>query len=396
MTALLNSEIGHSAIGKEEEESKLTSYIQDSEKMNIAVLAPDIQKSQTVFSIEGESIRYGLTAVKNVGEGAAEAIIKARDEKGPFKNWEDFILRIDLHAANRKVLESLIKAGAFDSFGENYLSLRAELLAKLDNSLVLAGSKNNDASIGQGLLFEMHEIADTNSAAIKFAPLSEHDALSFEKEVLGYYLSGHPLTKHQHDLAAFSQYRLDKLPQGGPDLRNSPQVRLAGIVTNARKLVSKEKKELYARFKLEDLYGQVDVVVFPNGYKNGLAKYIVPNNFIVVKGKLQGRDNSNEVIAEEIVSIDEAKQSYVPFSGAIRLKLLSAGLEGETLDKIKGVLREFPGKSPVFLDVSVNANEEYSIETGLNVKYTDTFIAEIEKIIGSDSLFMESQQQRND
>jgi len=389
----LNSEIGHSAIGKEEEESKLNGYLEDSEKMKISILPPDIQKSEAQFSIEDGNIRYGLTAIKNVGEGAAESIIKARKEKGAYKSWDDFILGIDLHAANRKVLESLIKAGAFDAFGESYLSLRSELLSRLDDSLQLAGSKHNDASVGQGLLFEMHEIADTKPNGIKFSALSEHDALAFEKEVLGFYLSGHPLSKHQHDLAAYSQYRLDRLPQGGADIRSSPQVRLAGIVANAKKLVSKEKKELYARFKLEDLHGQVDVVVFPNGYKNGLSKYIVPNNFVVIKGKLSGRDNSNEIIAEEIVSIDEAKQKYVPYAGAIRLKLLTAGLEGETLEKIKSVLKDFPGNSPVFLDISLNSNEEYSVETGLNVKYTDEFISEIEKIIGSDSLIMESQKQ---
>ena len=393
MTALLNSEIGHSAIGKEEEESKFVTYLADAEKLKIAVLPPDIQKSKPKFSIEEENIRYGLSAIKNVGDGAAESIVRSF-EKGPFKSWEDFIMRVDLHAANRKVLESLIKAGAFDGFGENYFYIRAELLAKLDRSLDLAGSQSRDSSVGQGSLFEMSEMSHTKINAPKFEALSEHDALAFEKEVLGFYLSGHPLTKHQNDLVAYSQYRLDRLPQGGLDPRSSPLIRVAGIVTNARKLVSKSKNELYARFKLEDLNGQIDVVVFPSGYKNGLAKYITPNNFVVVKGRLSGRDNGNELLAEEILSIEEAKQKFVPYSGTIRLKIMPAGLENEVLEKIKNVIKEFPGKSPVVLDVKIGASEEYSIETDLAVKYSDQFISEIEKIVGPDSLEMETQQQK--
>ncbi|MCX5782400.1 MAG: DNA polymerase III subunit alpha [Elusimicrobia bacterium] len=393
MAALLNSEIGHSAIGKDEEESKLATYLTDSEKMKIKILPPDIQFSEPRFSIENGNIRYGLTAIKNVGEGVAESITNSRKEKGPFKNWQDFIMRAYLHAANRKVLESLIKAGAFDSFGESYLFTRADLMTKLDKSLELAGSKNQDASIGQGLLFEMTEISDTKINGIKVDAWSEHDALSNEKEVLGFYLSGHPLTKHQQDLLCYSQYRLDRLPQGGADPRSSPLIRVAGIITNAKKLVSKAKNESYARFRLEDLNGQIDVVVFPSSYKNGLSKYIVPNNFVVVKGRLSGRDSGNELLAEEIMSIDEAKQKFAPYVGTIRLKISSAGLETETLENIKTIIKKYPGKSPVVLDVLVAANEEYSIETDLKVKYTDEFLKDIEKIIGPDSWEMETQQQ---
>ena len=378
---------------KEEEESKFVTYLEDSEKMKISVLPPDIQRSGPKFSIEAGSIRYGLTAIKNVGEGAAESIINSLKEKGPFKSWEDFVMRVDLHAANRKVLESLIKAGAFDGFGESYFYTRAELLSKLDRSLDLVGSQSRDSSVGQGLLFEMSEMSDTKINAPKFEPLSEHDTLAFEKEVLGFYLSGHPLTKHHNDLVAYSQYRLDRLPQGGQDPRSSPLIRVAGIITNVKKLVSKSKNEMYARFRLEDLNGQIDVVVFPSGYKNGLAKYIVPNNFVVLKGRLSGRDNGNELLAEEIVSIDEAKQKFVPYSGTIRLKIMPAGLENEMLEKIKNVIKEFPGKSPVVLDVKVGTGEEYSIETDLSVKYSDLFISEIEKIVGPDALEMETQRQ---
>jgi len=385
LTALLNSEIGRSAVAKEDEESKLATYIQDAEKFGIKLLAPDVQHSEARFSIENGAIRFGLTAVKNVGDGAAESIVALRGEKGPFKSWEDFISRIDLHAANRKTLESLIKAGAFDSFGESYVYTRSEFTAKLDKSLEWAQSQNNDSAIGQGSLFEAKELNGNIDSNVKVEPWTEHDALSFEKEVLGFYLSGHPLAQHQHELVAFSQYRLDRLPQGGDDPRSSPMVRLAGMIANAKKLVTKEKKEQYARFKLEDLNGEIEVVVFPRSYAGGMAKYIVPNSLVVVKGRLSGKDSTNELLAEEIMTMEEAKQKLVPYSGIIHLRLSSAGLEDNTLDKIKDVIKNHPGESGVTLDVAVPGQGEYSIVTDLAVKYSQKFFSDIEELLGQDS-----------
>ncbi|MFC1501743.1 DNA polymerase III subunit alpha, partial [Elusimicrobiota bacterium] len=391
MTALLNSEIGHSVIGKEDEESKLVGYIQDSEKMGIKILPPDVQKSMEIFSIEGKSIRFGLTAVKNVGGVAAENIVATRKKDGSFASWDDLINKIDPRTTNRKTLESLIKAGAFDSFGESYTSIRAELMTKLDKSLSSAGSRKSDADRGQGLLFQASEMSDNTNGFIKFEPWSEHDALLFEKEVLGFYLSGHPLAQHQRDLIAYSQYRLDNLPPGSTDPRSGPLIRVAGMITNAKKLITKAKKEQYARFKLEDLHGQIEVVVFPKSYKNGLSKYININEFVVVKGRLSGRDDGNELLAEEILSIDEAKKTLIPYSKTIHLKLTSAGLEEETLDKLKSIISEHPGKSPVVLDIST-PGDEYLVKTDMKAKYSDKFFQEIEQIIGPDSWEMRPAQ----
>jgi DNA polymerase-3 subunit alpha len=385
MTALLNSEIGRSVTGKEDEESKLSTYIQDSDKIGIKLLVPDVQNSQEKFSIEGESIRFGLTAVKNVGEGGAESIVRARADKGSFKSWEEFMGRVDLHAANRKTLESLIKAGAFDCFGTNYLSTRAELMAKLDSSLESAQSQNKDLVIGQGSLFEPEAFAPHIDSKIKVEPWSEHDTLSFEKEVLGFYLSGHPLAQHQHELVAYSQYRLDKLPPGAEDSRSAPLVRLAGMIANAKKLVTKEKKEPYARFKLEDIYGEIEVVVFPKSYAAGMAKYIVPGAIVVVKGRLVGRDGSNELLAEEMMTMHEAKQRIAPLSGSIHIKLSPVGLEDNSIDKIKQIIGAHPGQSPVILDVSVPNQGEYAIDTAMSVKYSQKFFADIENLLGQDS-----------
>jgi DNA polymerase-3 subunit alpha len=382
MTALLNSEIGHSAIGKEEEECKLVTYAQEAETMDIKILPPDIQMSETRFAIEGPNIRFGLVAIKNVGEGAVESIIEARRQKGKFKSWEDFISRIDIHAANRKVLESLIKAGACDCFGENRLATRAELMAKLDTSLDWAGSQKQDLSIGQGLLFDAQEFSASLDANVKVEPWSEHTALANEKEVLGFYLSGHPLAQHRLDLLAYSQYRLDRLPPAPADSRGAPLIRIVGMISSAKKLITKEKKEQYARFKLEDLHGEIEVVVFPKSYRNGLAKYITLNNIVVVKGRLSCRETESELLAEEIMTLEDAKRILPSYVGAIRLKLTTTGLDNTLLDRIKAVIKQHPGQLPVFLDIAVPGQGDYTIETTMNVKYEQKFFQEIEKVLG--------------
>ncbi len=210
--------------------------------------------------------------------------------------------------------------------------------------------------------------------------------LSYEKEVLGFYLSGHPLAQHKHDLLVYSKYRLDKLPKPADDPRHSPLIRVAGMISSAKKLVTKEKKEQYARFKLEDLFGEIEVVVFPKSYKNGLAKYIVPNNIVVVKGRLAGRDSQNELLAEEIMSLDEAKQWLPTFAGNVHIKMTATALEDELLDNVKKVISTHPGSSPVVFEISTVGQGEYCIETQLLVKSSDKFLRDIEKLLGSESV----------
>ncbi len=386
MTALINSEIGHGVTGKDDEESKLVSYIHEAEDMGFTILPPDIRTSRPRFAMENGGIRFGLTAIRNVGDGAAEDIAAAREGGTPFNTWEEFVGKIDPRASNRKVLESLIKAGACDCFGESRAYTRAELMAKLDTSLQWAGARKQDESIGQGSLFDTAEIVSRpNGPDVKTEPWTEHDTLAQEKEVLGFYLSGHPLAQHQHDLTAYSQYGLDKLPQPSVDTRAAPLIRLAGMIASARKLITREKKEQYARFKLEDLNGEIEAVVFPKAYKNGLARYIEPNTLVVVKGKLSGRDGGSELLVEEMMTMDEARQRLTPYISAIRLKLSSAGLESGLLDKLRHILNEHPGKSPVVLDVTMPGHGEYEIETEYAVRYNEKFCRDVEKILGPGS-----------
>ena len=294
MAALLTSEIGHSAIGKEED-SKLVVFINEAEAMGMKVLPPDVQKSFSAFSIEDNAIRFGLLAVKNVGTGAVDSIVEARKTGGPFQSFEEFFQRVDLHQANRKVMESLIKSGAFDGFSSEPAQRRGRIFFSSSTRSWPAppkcGKKSRAARIRSSVgrkwpspksnqRRDDHSDGGPRDSRIGW---SEHELLANEKEVLGFYLSGHPLARFQTELNLFSSHRLNKLPSSGS------VVRVAGMLSNVRRLVTKAKKEPYARCRFEDLDSEVDLIVFPKAYASGISQFLKPSDMVVVTGKVNRR-----------------------------------------------------------------------------------------------------------
>ena len=409
MTALLTSEIGHSAIGKEED-SKLVVFINEAGEMGIQVLPPDVQKSFSEFSIEypspspltGEraagaqgagAIRFGLLAVKNVGTGAVESMVQARKAGGAFLSLEDFCRRIDLRQANRKVLESLVKSGAFDGLAaEPAQKSRARLLMELDGVMARSAKIREEAQSGQDSLFGWDEMAPakTNGAGERgsegagergnaaAAGWSEQELLACEKEVLGFYLSGHPLARFQSELNLFSSHRLNKLPSSGS------AVRLAGMISNVRRLVTKARKEPYARCRFEDLDGEVDLIVFPKAYAGGISPLLKPSAMVVVTGKLNRRaeDGNPEILVEDMVPLESAREQYV---SELLVRMGAPGVEAKILEDLKDVLARYPGRCRVCLEVNTPPQGTVVVETDVTVKPTQELLAEIEKRLGHES-----------
>ncbi|MDR1122840.1 MAG: DNA polymerase III subunit alpha, partial [Endomicrobium sp.] len=313
LTALLNSEIGRSAV-KDNEESKLAVYLDDATLFGIKVLPPDIQYSDGQFKIEGLNIRFGLLAIKNIGEGLTQSIEQARLVSGKgikFKNWDDFLQRIDLKSTNKKAFECLAKSGALDSFGSERLETRASLLQSIDSSVNKAAKIKQEKESAQGFLFDSSETITSTSLFQKTKPLDIFEALEYEKEVLGFYLSGHPLALRKREITMYSNCRLDKLPEvkESVDFKTAKIIRVAGMIVSIKKFISKVKKEPYARIKIEDLYGRVDAVLFPKVFEKFEA-YLTQNNVIVAKGQLMGTQGQPEIIVEDIITIDEAKKKF--------------------------------------------------------------------------------------
>ncbi|MEW6557457.1 MAG: DNA polymerase III subunit alpha [Elusimicrobiota bacterium] len=407
-TALLSSEIGHTKISKEAE-NKIVEYIKDAQEFGIEIYPPDINKSFAKFTIEHKGIRFGLVAVKNVGEGAVDAIITAREKNGEFSSLADFIARVDLHLINKRVLESLCKAGVLD----NLLNKRAnmperdvfyeniEKIISQNAKYKKSNRKEHERIDNQASLFELAEInrnedkipSATPTQALEEIPKEkqwhEHQLLAFEKEVLGFYLSGHPLAKYSNEIKIYTKTSIADIK----NIKNSPSatsekggkvggggsVRVAGIVANLRRLTSK-KKEQYARFKLEDLDDEIDVVVFPKLFNEHCKDTLKMDEMLVVSGRLNADAEPPEIIADELVSFKNARRKLVR---KVIITISAVALEKSALAKLKEFLKQHHGVAKVeFNLIGHTSHTTTRILTPLEIEPNDTVVSGIEKIFG--------------
>jgi DNA polymerase-3 subunit alpha len=355
MTAVLTSEIGHSSIGAEDKENKLVTYLDEAKRMGLKILPPDVNKSESKFDIQEDGqIRFGLLAIKNVGSGAAESIVKAAREK-PFTSLDDLCARVDLHAINKKTIESLVKAGALDGLrpAEPAPAARARLLAEIEDVVGRQQRVKADLDKGQGLLFGSAPppapAPGAAAAGSGVKPLSEHDTLAFEREVLGFYISGHPLLAVKAQLRAAATHEVNQLL---PSV--TVPVRVAGMISKIRKMVSKKTGEPWVIVTLEDLTGEVTLLCFPRVYATGLAHLAKIGAFVSATGRLSFRGDdagnaaggSGEVIVDEMTPLDLAVSRF-----AKRLRLrCDATIGVEKLEALRDALELHRGPCAVVLE----------------------------------------------
>ncbi|MFN2520110.1 MAG: DNA polymerase III subunit alpha [Candidatus Limnocylindria bacterium] len=285
MTAVLSSNMGDS--------EKVAIAVAECRRLGTVVQPPDVNRSAFDFSIDGDDIRFGLGAVKNVGGGAIEGIVEARERGGPFKSLEDFCGRIDLQRCNKRVLESLIKCGACDSFGP-----RAAQLLHLDAALATALREQRDRATGQVGLFDLAE-----TSGITAGPLSGHEAnrkelLGWEKELIGIYLSEHPLQDVAARLGDVVTAYLAELRDAGEEL-----VTIACVVTSARKHVT-QKRQLMLFAQVEDLTGSAEVTVWPRTYE-ATSDLWNTDEILLVLARVEQRDDAPKLLCEHAVLFDE-------------------------------------------------------------------------------------------
>lgn len=380
MTACMNNEIGKSA------DSKIIEYIDDVKQFGIKTLPPDIRYSQSEFSVEGKNIRFGLLAIKNVGEGAAQNIVEAREKFGKFESFEDFLSKIDLSAVNKRAIECLCKAGVFDCFGKNKFEVRAKILDNIEATLQQAIKTKKEQNDSQGFLFGSDEISTATVSVMdkKIPPLDETVALEYEKEVLDFYLSGHPLEKYKRDMIAFSMYRLDTVPvpPENTTFETAKIIRVAGMITSLKHLTAKsDKTKTYATFRVEDMYGYLDCIVFHKLYEK-ISDKLQEKMIVVVKGKVLHDKGKPKLSIEEFYSMEEAKKKFPPFLGSLRIQVSAVALDDAMSDKILKTIEKYPGKSKVYLEIKDYKTEDYTIETEYTVKYSDECIKDLETLLG--------------
>src|SRR5438270_8087910 len=292
MAALLTSEMGDT--------DKIVKYIEECRAMGIQVVPPDVNVSAVQFSVAGDTVRFGLAAIKNVGEAAMQSILKSRSGEGTFRTLEDFCARVDLRLVNRRVVESLIKAGAFDS-----LSLtRAHLLATTDTALESGQRQQRDRAEGQGSFFEMMPAvapAARTSAPAAITPEREADQrLAFEKEVLGFYISGHPLARYRGVVEPLGVTTSGDLAAKG----HGSRVLLFGHANGLKETSTKGGNRM-AFFTLEDMDGTVEVTVFPEPFKSAAA-CLRSGEAVLVRGRVDDGDKGRVVLAEDVRLLPQA------------------------------------------------------------------------------------------
>ncbi|HXE91443.1 MAG TPA: DNA polymerase III subunit alpha [Terriglobales bacterium] len=371
MAALLTSETGST--------DKVVKYINECREMGISVEPPDINVSEANFTPHGSAIRFGLAAVKNVGHSAIDSILAARARLGRFHSLFEFCENVDLRLMNKRVLESLIKSGALDSLGR-----RAQLMEAVDRAIERGQKTQRDAEAGQhGLFGVFDEPGERSSDRLPDVPdWDEHQRLAGEKEVVGFFLTGHPLEKYRSKLADFRALDSDAIAA----LKQSTgrdEIHAGGVLANIRVQRSR-KGELYAQGTLEDMAGSVDVLVFPEAYRRlqDRLKLDVP---VLVRGAVRVEEGAApRLLISEITPLEEA-QPKLPRSLRIRIPLDVA--TEETIDALHNICRERRGDARVLFDVEREGDFMVVMEAeGYNVLPDRTFIARVEELCGRGSV----------
>ena len=327
-------------------------------------------------------IRFGLTAIKNVGVGAVEAIIKAREENGPFVNLFEFCCRVDLRAVNKKTIESLIQAGAFDSITKS----RAEVFDAVEKAMQYGQTTRVHLSKGQSSLFEAESSSrkvDRHFPPVPSTPAwSESEKLSREKAVLGFYVSGHPLRKYEMEMSAFTTAQF-----GNPAVvKSGSTVRVGGILTSIKKKIDK-KGNMMAFITMEDFTGKGEGIVFSDAYKQ-FSELLKEEAMILAVGKAEQNGDSLRIIVSEVYPMETVRERMTK---SIILNVRAGDLPESAINDLRKVAERYNGKYPCLFNVILPNNEKpVRLQSTRPVGATDEFFAEVEKILGPNSVKISS------
>jgi DNA polymerase III subunit alpha len=368
MAATLSSEIGNT--------DKIVKLIDDCRRAGIKVLPPDVNESGKDFTVIKGAIRFGLCAIKNVGESAIETVIRAREEAGKFINLFDFCRRVDLRLVNKKCLESLVQAGAFDSIQEH----RAQFHENIERAASFGQAHQNEHLNGQSSLFEAGS-KDANAVAFPalnaVPPWSESEKLTREKSVLGFYVSGHPLLKFEQEIKEFATVRF-----GDPSaLKSGSTVRACGIVTAVKKKIDKRNNTM-AFVTLEDFSGKGECVVFSDPY----AKYqqiLQPDSMVMVTGRGELNGDLLKIVVNEVTPMERVREK---FTKSIVLSINIDDIKEQTITHLRQVMEEYRGNCPCYFSVHDSTSTKMFRTTRFTVEPNGAFLDEVTRMLGRDNV----------
>ncbi|MCI0483648.1 MAG: DNA polymerase III subunit alpha [candidate division NC10 bacterium] len=370
MAALCTSEMGDT--------DKTVKYIEECRQMGIEILPPDVNESGSTFRVVGDKIRFGLVAVKNLGETAIQSILNARTTGGKFSSLHDFCERVDLRLVNKRVIESLIKCGAFDSLGYR----RSQLMAAVDQAMDAASVLLRDRAKGQVSLLEMLEggVGRAKTPQLHDMPEWSHaQRLTAEREIIGFYITGHPLSEYEALRKRHATVTTEELGS----LRDKEMITLCGIIT-AVKEISTKSGDRMAFVTIEDLRGSVESIVFPDLYR-GRMLALVKDNPVLVKGQVDIGEEAVKLLLTEVRPLSDLQQEP---EGELEIALRAEALSGEILRQIRTAVEGFAGPVPLRLRLHLDRATAVVIEAGegLTVRPVPELVSALERIAGPGSV----------
>lgn len=378
MAALISAEMGKS-------DNKLAFFMNEASAMNIEILPPDINRSDLRFVPEKHGdksgLRFGLAGIKNVGEAAACAMVAERKKNGSFAGLIDFCSRVDGQTANRRAIESLVRCGAFDSCGMH----RARVFNGIDHAMTLSASAQRDRRSGQTSLFDLADSGLSECAAAELPDCeswSESECLAGEKELLGVYMSGHPLTRY---LPLLEKYGMATTATFAT-LADKSLTRVGGILVSVVRKITKTSKESMAILQLGDADGGIEVMVWPDAYRS-YGEKLQPDAPVLVCGEVSLRDDPPKMIAFEVYPLEEAPAH---FAERVSLHLSAVGLDEARLGRVRELVRAHPGPVPLILCLQLPTGEKVFLEAGDNFRVMPgmDMIAEFEQEFGERSVYV--------
>jgi len=375
MAALLTSEM--------DDTDKIIKYMAECREMNIDVLPPDVNESGLDFTVSGDTIRFGLLAVKNVGGQAIESIIESRNSEGKFASLYDFCRRVDLRKVNKRVIESLIKCGAFDSTSVS----RAKMMAAMDKAVELGQLRQEEQRKGQMNIFDTIEEVELGDYVDEYPDVPEWDeaqSISCEKECLGFYLSGHPLFQYRDVLETVATTTSATIG----NRRDKETVRIAGIITAVREVMTK-KGDRMAFVTLEDLKGMMEVIVFSDVFSE-YRDLLVEDTPVLLTGTVDRGEDSNKLIASELVLLSSVEPT--PPSRAVYIDVHDLSLSTDCIERLKDLIDDNRGEVPVMLRL-FDENDGFitiNLKNGMGVEPSDEFISRVGELLSEHAVTIQA------
>ncbi|MBI2430185.1 MAG: DNA polymerase III subunit alpha [Ignavibacteriales bacterium] len=370
MAATLTSEINNT--------DKIVLFIDDCRKLGLQVLPPDVNESEKDFNVTKDGIRFGLAAIKNVGVNAVDAIVKARTEKGKFTSLYDFCMKVDLRTVNKKTLEGLVLSGAFDSITKN----RAQLYKAAEQMLAAASNAQEHAERGQDNLFGGSTQSSGFVTMIPQLPnipmWSDSEKLSREKEVLGFYVSGHPLLKFEKEINAFATIHL-----GDVEGMKNGSVKAGGVITSIKKKIDK-KGNTMAFLTIEDFTGKAECVVFSSLYKKKI-ELMEEEKMVLVEGKGEVSGDIIKIVVDEILPMEAVREK---FAKKIFFLLNADEITDITLTKLRELMEKNKGNCNCYFNVVGKefGNQQVFVSRKFNINPTTEFIEGVQEILGKNAI----------